>query len=217
METDCIAPARPRSRADGWLDWVQMATGAALALFACMHMIFLSSVLFGAGALNGLSAVMDALHLETVGGVLIAIVFCVHATVAARKIPFKAAQAATAWRHARLLHHPETWAWVAQVVTAFILAVFITIHIWTGLTDLPVQALKSAVRVQHGGWFWVFLLVLPALALHLVIGAWRAGVKWGLITRENRADITRKGLYLLGGFLCLSLLTLLRFRLLPLE
>ncbi len=217
METDCIAPARPRSRADGWLDWVQMATGAALALFACMHMLFLSSVLFGAGALNGLSAVMDALHLETVGGVLIAVVFCIHATVAARKIPFKAAQAVTAWRHARLLRHPETWAWIAQVVTAFIVAALVTIHIWTGLTDLPVQAQKSAVRVQFGGWFWAYLLLLPALALHLVIGAWRAGAKWGLVTRENRAVLTRNGLYLLAGFLCLSLLTLLRFRLLPLD
>lgn len=203
--------AQPGSRADGLLDLVLTIAGAILALFVCMHMVFLSSILFGANALNALAGFLDSIHAESVGAVVISVVFVAHATAAARRIPFKAGQAFTIARHARLLHHEDTWRWVVQVLTAFVLLFLVTIHLWEGFTVLPVAAIKSAIRVQHAGRGWFYLILMPVLFVHLALGMWRLGVKWGFIGRAERAAANKYARYFFFGIFGYALLTLVRF------
>lgn len=212
-----MVSVKSATRYDGLLDVLQMLSGATLALFVCMHMLFLSSVLFGAASMNGLSTFLESMHAERIGGVVITLVFLFHMTVTARRIPFRAAQAIDMLRHARLLHHADTWRWIVQVLTAFALLVLVTIHLWEGMRYLPVMAVKSAMRIQAGPWGWFYLVLLPVLFVHLAIGVWRIGVKWGVVTSARRAVAVRWERYLLGGFLGLALLTLLRLWTLPLQ
>lgn len=204
------------SRFDGLFDVVQMLSGAFLALFVCMHMVFLSSVLFGASAMNGLSALFEAVHAESVGGAFVVLAFVAHIVAVGRKIPFRASQALVMYRHARLLRHGDTWRWVVQVVTALVLLLMVTVHIWEGFMVMPVAAGTSAVRVQMGPWGVFYLMLLPVLALHLVIGVWRLGIKWGVLLSAGRPLARRWERWLIGGFLGLALLTLLRLWTLPL-
>jgi len=204
------------TRYDGLFDVVQMLSGAFLALFVCMHMVFLSSVLFGAGAMDGLSALFEAVHAEAVGGAIVVAAFVAHIVAVGRKIPFRMAESIVMYRHARLLHHADTWRWVVQVLTALVLLLMVTVHMWEGFMVMPVAAGTSAVRVQHGPWGFFYLALLPVLVLHLAIGVWRLSVKWGALASAARPKARRWERWFIGAFLGLALLTLLRLWTLPL-
>jgi fumarate reductase subunit C len=60
------------------------------------------------------------------------------------------------------------------------------IHMWTVLTDLPIKAVKSAARIKGGWWLAFYLVLLPNIELHVGVGIYRIGVKWGFIRRSNR-------------------------------
>ncbi len=85
------------------------------------------------------------------------------------------------------------------------------IHMWTVLTDLPILAVKSAARVQQWQWTIFYLVLLPLIELHVGIGFYRIGVKWGYIRRDNRdkAKKVENGLLIL--FMVIGLLALIRF------
>ncbi|MFV0422694.1 succinate dehydrogenase/fumarate reductase cytochrome b subunit [Oleidesulfovibrio sp.] len=210
MQTQTTMHTAGLQGADGLMDCAQIFSGAVLAVFTCMHMLFLSSVLFGAEAMNRLSAIFEAIHAEALGGWFIAVVFVVHMATVTRKIPFKAMQVVEMVRHARMVRHADTWRWIAQAVTGCVLMALVSIHLWTGLTDIPVVAQNSAARVQSGGWLIFYGTLLPILFLHLTIGIWRVAVKTGFITRELRLRARKMELYLLAGLLILASMTLIR-------
>ena len=201
--------ARPRR--DACLDWLQMLSGASLVLFMWCHMILVSSVVISPKLMNAIAWFFEATYMAQVGGPIIFIVFIVHFILAARKIPFTANGQETAWAHAKMLRHRDTWLWIAQVVTAMIILVMGAIHMWVVLNDLPITAARSAARVQSGGWLWFYFILLPMIELHVSVGAYRIAVKWGYITRETRPKAKRFELYLLGGFIALGVITLIVF------
>ena len=55
------------SRRDAYLDWLQMLTGASLILFMWSHMILVSSVILGQGAMNTLAHFFEATYMAQVG------------------------------------------------------------------------------------------------------------------------------------------------------
>ncbi|MDL2316225.1 succinate dehydrogenase/fumarate reductase cytochrome b subunit [Desulfovibrio sp. OttesenSCG-928-A18] len=201
--------ARPRR--DACLDWLQMLSGAALVLFMWCHMILVSSVILSTKVMDAIAWFFEVTYMAQVGGPIIFIVFIAHFVLAARKIPFTANGQETAWAHAKMLHHRDTWLWLAQVVTAMIILVMGAIHMWVVLNDFPIQAAKSAARVGSGGWLWFYFILLPMIELHVSIGAYRIGVKWGFITRENRPKYKRIELYLFGAFVTIGVITLIVF------
>ena len=67
----------------------------------------------------------------------------------------------------------------------------------------------GAERV-HGGWLPFYMVLLPALQLHLGIGFYRLGVKYGYITAANRAKGWKLACLLMGGLIVLGLCTLAR-------
>jgi fumarate reductase subunit C len=200
-----------RPRRDAVLDWLQMLTGAVLVLFMWCHMILVSSVILSPKIMNGIAWFFETTYMVQVGGPLVFLGFIVHFILAARKIPFTATGQETAWAHAKMLRHRDTWLWIVQVVTAMIILIMGAIHMWVVLNDLPITAEKSAMRVASGGWLWFYFILLPLIELHVSVGAYRIGVKWGFITRENRPRFKKYETYLFCGFMAVGVITLIVF------
>ncbi len=205
-----VQAPKPGTQA-AWLDWLQMLTGAALILFMWSHMILVSSVLLGAGAMNALAWFFEATGMAQVGGPLIGLGFLLHFVLASRKVPFRVEHQRLIWRQAKMLRHKDTWLWLVQAGTAMIVLIMGAAHMWVVLTDLPITAAKSAARIQHWPWLLFYLVLLPMVELHVSVGFYRIGVKWGFIKRANRAKGKKIEKILLTIFLTIGFLTLIRF------
>jgi fumarate reductase subunit C len=203
------------SRRDALLDWLQMLTGAGLVLFMWAHMILVASVVVGQETMNAIAGFFEATYMAQVGGPAIFAVFIVHFLLGARKIPFRARGQETIWKHSRMMRHADTWLWVIQAVTAMVVLVMGSIHMWVVLTDLPITAAKSAARIQGGFWLVFYLVLLPMVELHVSIGWYRIAVKWGVIKARTRPQAKRAEKILLLVFLVIGLAALVRFVTLP--
>ena len=66
------------------------------------------------------------------------------------------------------------------------------------------------------GWCYLpfYLVLLPLAELHVGIGFYRLGVKYGFITRSTRSRWQRGEYMMMGGFVAIGLMTLLRLWLL---
>ena len=110
------------------------------------------------------------------------------------------------WRQAKMMHHMDTWLWLVQVVTAIVILVMASAHVINILSNLPISADKSAAAIQ-GGMVPFYLVLFAALDLHIAIGLYRVGVKFGILNRENRLKWRKYALYLVIGLALLSLAT----------
>ena len=167
-----------------------MLTGVMLVLFMWCHMILVASVNldFGGGrVMNAIAWFFEATYMAQLGGPAIFLAMVAHFVLAARKLPFKAREQKEIWHHSVRMNHLDTWLWMIQAVTAFIILIMGSIHMWTVLTDLPITAAKSGARIQTGWWLLFYIVLLPMIELHVGIGAYRIGVKWGWIKRSNRS------------------------------
>jgi fumarate reductase subunit C len=206
MAIDTAIYVRAPSKISAYLDGLQMLTGVGLILFMWSHMVLVASINLGAGAMNTLARFFEDTYMAQVGGPIIGFTFLLHFVLAARKVPFRMDQQSTIWKHSRMLRHTDTWLWLIQAFTAMVILIMGSIHMWTVLTDLPITAAKSAARIQGGFWLVFYLILLPMVELHVGIGFYRIGVKWGLIRRN-----TRKGFKRFEN----GLITVIRFMTLP--
>ncbi|MCA1743414.1 MAG: succinate dehydrogenase/fumarate reductase cytochrome b subunit, partial [Desulfovibrionales bacterium] len=211
MRIDSTVYVPAVSRQAAYLDWLQMLTGICLISFMYLHAIFVASIIFGTGAFNALAHFFEDYYLAQVGGPLIVLVFLTHFILAARKIPFKAEQQKKVWFQSKMLAHRDTWLWVVQVVSAMIILIMGAIHMWEVLTDLPITSAKSAARIQSGFWLTFYLILLPLIELHVGIGWYRLGIKWGFFKNEARKKVKKFEFYFTGFFILLGLVTLVRF------
>lgn len=205
MSVDASLFATCPGRRDAYLDWVQMLTGLGLVLFMAFHTLLTSSIIFGAEALDGVAGFLETLHLDTLAHFFVPILFFTHFIVAARKIPFRSEGQLAIWRDAKLLHHRDTWLWVVQAVSAMIILVLGAIHMWTNISDGAILAVTSTARVQSGGWTLFYLVLVPLVQLHVFIGVYRIGVKWGFITDALRPKAAK---ILTVIFCCVTVLAL---------
>ncbi|MDR1489433.1 MAG: succinate dehydrogenase/fumarate reductase cytochrome b subunit [Desulfovibrio sp.] len=209
--TMLYAHPQAHPRRDACLDWLQMITGACLVIFMWCHMLLVSSVLVGPALMDAIAWFFEATYLVQAGGPVIFVCFLAHFILAARKIPFTAGDQEIAWTHARMLRHRDTWLWMVQMVTAMFILVMGAIHMWVVLNDLPITAERSAARVASGGWLWFYFILLPLAELHVSVGAYRIGVKWGFISRQNRPKAKRIELCMFVVFMVIGVGTLLVF------
>lgn len=211
MSIDSRTIAGKTARWDGLLDFLQMLSGAGLILFMWCHMLLVSSVIVSPSWMNGIAEFFEATGMAQVGGPLIFLVFLVHFFLAARKVPFRFEAQKTIWEHARMMRHGDTWMWVVQVVSAMIILLMGAIHMWVVLTDLPITAAKSAARIQGGFWFAFYLILLPLVELHVGVGLYRIGVKWGFVQDKGRGIFKKRENILTLVFIVIGLATLIRF------
>jgi len=211
MSSQTLAVSRPSLRTAAYLDFIQMLTGVGLILFMWSHMILVASINLGPETMNRLAKFLEDTYMAQVGGPLIAITFLLHFVLAARKLPFRSQEQQAMWAHSRRLHHLDTWLWIVQAGTAMIILIMGSIHIWTVLTTLPITAAKSATRIQGGFWLVFYIILLPLIELHVGIGFYRIGVKWGVITRSNRPFYKRFENILTLIFMIIGAFTLVSF------
>ena len=211
MDSRTVADLNQPLRADAYLDSLQMLTGVSLILFMWSHMILVASVNLGAGVMNAIARFLEDHYLAQVGGPMIALVFLLHFVLAARKMPFRSREARAMWQHSRRFNHLDTWLWVVQAGSAMVILIMGSIHMWTVLTNLPITAGKSAARVQGGWWLAFYVILLPLIELHVGIGLYRIGVKWGWITRANRSFLKGYENRITLGFIIIGAVTLFTF------
>lgn len=195
------------------LDFFQAISGVLLILFLWAHLFLVGSVIISPKVMNFIGWFFEVTYMAQIGGPVIFLLMLAHFVIAARKMPFQAGDWCTFWKHASVLRHKDTWMWLVQIVTALAILVMGSIHMYTVLTTLPITAELSAARVR-GGWLPFYLVLLPLAELHVGIGFYRLGVKYGFITRGNRKCWQRAENIMMIGFVIIGLLTLLRLWLL---
>ncbi len=204
----------PKDKLSGRLDVLMMVSGFLLALFVGMHMVFVGSVIISPKLMNALAWFFEELYLVQIGGPVILLVMVGHFILGARKMPFRQKEYVAFRAHSKMMHHTDTTLWLVQVATAIIILVMASIHIYTMLDTLPITAAKSAARIQHGNWMPFYIVLLAAAAIHIVIGLYRIGVKFAVVTRENRPKARKFMVYLLVAAAVISFLTHIRLSLL---
>jgi fumarate reductase subunit C len=200
-----------RGRSDAILDWLQMLSGVALIIFVFMHMSLVSSVIFSPDIMDTIAHKYEENYMAQIGGPILFLLFLFHFYLAARKIPFRLDGQKTIWKHAKMLKHRDTWLWVVQVVSAMLILVMGSIHMWAVLSDLPITAARSAERIQSGPWIFFYLVLAPLVIMHVVAGLYRIAVKWGFIKDYQRGRLNKFATGLAILFLCIGLATLARF------
>ena len=191
MANETITRVEP-IRTEAYEDLLQMLTGLVLVAFMWVHMLLVASINLDRGGgkvMNAIARFFEVTYMAQIGGPVIAAIMLVHFVVAARKFPFRLREQKAIWNHSVSFHHQDTWLWVVQAATAFVILIMGSIHMWTVLTSLPITAAKSAGRIQGGWWLGFYLVLLPMIELHVGIGIYRIGVKWGFIRRANRTAL----------------------------
>ena len=211
MASQTVAHAREPVRTEGYLDVLQMLSGVALILFMWSHMILVSSINLGPGVLNAIANFLERYYLAQTGGPAIALIFLVHFVLVCRKLPFQASQQKKMAEHTVRFNHLDTWLWIVQALTAMIILIMGATHMWTILSDLPISAAKSAARIQGGYWLVFYMVLLPLIELHVGIGFYRIGVKWGFITRKDRGFWKGIENKITLGFLAIGVISLFTF------
>lgn len=210
MENVVSASMMSRGSLSGRMDVAQALSGVLLAVFTLMHLLLISTVLISPTLMNGIGWLLEITWLAQMGGPLILLLMLAHFILAARKMPFQVGDLPVFWRHARAMRHSDTWLWLLQVATALVVLVTVSIHVYVVLASLPISAATSAAREQ-GGWTPFYLILLVCVGIHLGIGLFRVGVKYGYITERCRTLWARRTWYLIGGYVALGLLSMVRF------
>jgi fumarate reductase subunit C len=202
---------RKSGKSDAILDWLQMFSGVALIIFVFMHMSLVSSVIINPDVMDKIANTYEKNYMAQIGGPILFLLFLFHFYLAARKIPFRLDGQKTIWAHAKMMKHRDTWLWIVQVVTAMLILVMGSIHMWAVLSDLPITAARSAARVQSGPWLYFYLVLAPLVIVHVVAGLYRIAVKWGFIRNAQRGRLNKFATGLAVFFICIGLATIVRF------
>ena len=158
-----------------------LLAGSALALtgFMVIHEIMQASVWYGALAMDRLADELDATGLVGAGVVAVAVLLAVHALAAIRRLPLRVGEVRAFARTAGSLAHWDTVTWVLQVGSAAVIGVLGAIHLLVAGEDLPVEAVKSALRVRDLASTGFYDLLLTAVSVHTAFGLERIATKWG--------------------------------------
>lgn len=189
--------ANPKT--DMYIDIAESVSGVLLVGFLWMHMLFVSTILFnrwGYHVFDTLSEGLDKYYLAQIGIPATILLIIVHIFIAGRRAPLRLRDLRIAWRLTKGLNHLDTWIWVGQVITALLIGIFASMHLWTIMSTWPITALKSAHRVADPGtafwgqfkiayYFWFYVIFLIVGEYHAGFGLYRVLVKWGWFERHK--------------------------------
>ncbi len=207
----CVSRASiAKTPASGRADVAQAVTGIILAIFTLMHAVFVGTVIISPHLLNSLAWLLEATYIEHVVPPTILFIMVAHFLFAAKKMPFRFGELKTFFAHAKSMKHCDTSLWLVQAITAIIVLVLVSAHIHTIATSLPINAAASAAREQNG-WTPFYVVMLISVGLHLGIGLFRVGVKYGFICDKNRSTWAKRFWMLIGAYVFIGLVTIIRF------
>lgn len=171
------------------LDMAQGLTGLLLVLFMWAHMGFVSSILISNDAMYWVARLFEGEPifgrsyplLVSAVAVTIFTLLIIHAFLALQKMP--ASYRETRALHAHLGHfkHGDTWLWLLQVGTGFVLLFLASVHLYQlMLHPADIGPYASADRVWSGRFWPLYLVLLFVVEIHGGVGLYRLLVKWGV-------------------------------------
>ena len=191
-------------RFEALTELVQLVTGLFLLAFIQVHLFAVSTIIISAKSFNDYSAKLEHYYLAQVGIPLVILAIIIHGLVAMRKAPWNIQEARVLFQHSKRLAHLDTWLWVVQILTGFMILVLAASHIASVFATWPIDAATSVKRVQ-GGYFTFFVLLILAGEIHGMVGLYRILVKWSWIQRKK---FTKLLVYATVFFVALGLVTL---------
>lgn len=193
-----LKDAKRQGRGTAYADVAQSVTGVILGLFLFCHMAFTSSIQFGkdlfanlintsGGAFLTGGHEMLWLHVAFVGFIFLCVV--IHAFCALRRFPTSYAKFRDIRAHTDMLKHEDTTLWMVQLVTAFLLFIFVFPHL-VGMLVNPSSFDPHLIGVHtyHTGMIWTFIF-LVITELHGMIGLYRLAVKWDIFAADPTTGI----------------------------
>lgn len=194
-------------RWEAGMELVELFTGLFLLGFLQFHLFAVSTIILGQETFNRDSHFLDEYYLSYIGIPLVILAIFIHGLAAMRKAPWRVEELRVFVQHSRRLKHLDTWAWLVQIVTGLAVLVLGVAHIWTTLSTWPIEAAKSAARVQSGHFSFLLLLLLVA-EIHAMVGLYRILVKWSWIHRQK---FTKYLVYATLGLVALGFVALVVF------
>lgn len=193
-------------------DRLQSATGILLGVFLLLHMHFESSILLGKEAFYHIVQLLEGSVFSDTGhgfpivtkvfSVFMLCMVMVHAAVALRRFPAQLGQWRALRSHLGEVKHKDTNAWFWQLITGFILFFLVPVHLFTMILNPEIGPHLSAERVYLDNVWLLYVLLLPAVVIHAMIGLYRVAIKWGLIL--NRSGLRKFIKLLIIYLLCLG-------------
>ncbi|MGS0692301.1 fumarate reductase cytochrome b subunit [Shewanella sp. 30m-9] len=179
-----------RSNWSGWLDLSQSISGGLLAVFLWTHLILVSSILLGEGAMTWVAKTMELSFLSdddhgypwvvSIIAVLIAAIVLLHVLVAIHKLPLNLRQQKALRLQLNVVNHGDTRLWVWQAITGVVILLLLPVHLWLiGAAPETIGPYGSADRIWEQGVWLLYLPLLLCVELHAAIGMYRLAVKWG--------------------------------------
>jgi len=220
-------------RARLFTELISGVSGLLLALFMWGHVLLVGSILTGERGFDWLASTLEEYYIAqpTVLGVFV--LFAVHAWYAARKIPAgmddrrRMLALADGLRKVRgnpddgdqgerFAAHRESFLWIWQVRTGWIILVLASFHIMLlGLDVLTplfgegsgIEASTTLARVQAGLWLPYGVLLL-CVEFHASVGLYRLAIKWGAGRRLSRRALHAAERLIFWVVLVIGLVTL---------
>lgn len=220
-----IRTDRTKSRMPARLDLIQSISGGILGLFMWVHMMFVSTVLFGGDfftkvveflELRFLSDSPSMSYITSFLALAVFIIFFIHAALGMRKMPINFRQWQSYRAHMKRFKHEDTSLWWVQAITGFIMFFLGAAHLIFIITnsDKISGDMSGARVVSHFMWLF-YLVLLFAVELHGSIGLYRLCVKWGIFegpdAKESRKKLKKLKWIVSAFFLILGLLSLAAF------
>lgn len=173
-------------KVDLYLELTGLVSGAMLVVFLWVHAFLLATVILGASVFDNLAGVLERYYLTQVSIGLVFLIALTHIVSVARRIPTGYREHRSVWRIAGAMRHTDTYVWAFQAVTGLAILVLAFTHIWVVLADWPLEAMKSAHRIQTDYLpFYIILLLFGEY--HGGVGIYRQLVKWGRFRRRSAA------------------------------
>ncbi|MGI2207699.1 fumarate reductase cytochrome b subunit [Shewanella baltica] len=200
-------------------DCLQSATGLILGIFLLFHMHFEASILFGKETFFHMVQLLEGSMFSSTGhgfpivtkiiSVIMLVIVAVHAATALRRFPVQLGQ----WRAMRgfmsSIKHRDTQAWFWQMITGFLLFFLVSAHLATMILNPDIGPHLSAERVYHDNAWLLYVVFLPIVLFHGIVGLYRVILKWGV--SSNRPLIRTIAQVLIVYLLCLGTLSLVTY------
>ncbi len=206
------------------LDFIQSVTGLVLAIFIMGHILFESSILVSYEMMYRVTLMFEGYYFfgETYPGIIsflagsIFVIFIVHSAVAFRKFPSKYKEYKIIKEHTTRLKHEDSYLWMIQVITGFIMFFIGSVHLYIMMTQpANIGPYASSSRIVDEFMGPLYLILLISVVSHAFIGLYRLALKWGFMegnnTKVSRARFKLIMKLMIVGYIVIGLFSLVKY------
>lgn len=206
-----------------WLWFLQIVTGLGLSLFIVIHVLDVSSSIFGVRAYEWVARTLETGFMSFVNFLvtwLVGLGLIIHAALGIKVASNPYQVPKESWGHAWGMKHRGTWFWLAQVVTGSLITIFASIH-WFIIHFHDggiVKSMWTAERMNSEWYLLLYLCFLVIILFHAVNGTRSALIKLGIMTSKVKEATLFRVLLISGAvLLVLGIIAAFAMRAFPVE